>query len=1034
MKIIQKLTFFAALTMLAVALAAQQRPERYLGYTVEGTAAQKEVEAKFQAIPSSEEARRWHRYFTAEPHPAGSPRNNELAQYIAEQWRAQGWEDVKVHQYDVLSSYPREVVVEMTAPRSHKFSLREAAYDVDPDTKNPAVRSGYLGFSASGEVTAPVVYAFSGNPEDYAYLRKQGIDPRGKIALVRYSNPYSYRGFKALTAQREGAAGIIIYSDPMEDGFAKGKVFPEGPWGPESHIQRGAITYDFIVPGDPLTPGWASLPDAKRIPIEEAQSVPRIMAVPMSWGEAKLLFEAMDGPEAPKNWQGAMPVKYRLTGKSLRVHLKVDMDARVMPNFVTEARIRGSELPDEWIVMGNHRDAWEFGGVDPSSGTASMMELTRALGELKKQGIRPRRTLVVCSWDGEEVALTGSTEWGEHFADELKQKAVAYLNVDSSTSGSNFNPSAVASLAPLLLEVGAAVRAPSGKPLSEELRAYRTTQAAKQGGKVPDLVDVRIGSGSDHTVFLNHLGVPTVGLEFDGPYGVYHSVYDNFYWMDKIGDPGFRYHKALTQVWGVLALRLANAAALPFDFGEYAAKIREFVRDLEVASKVTAKQLDLTALQRATVDFQSAGRALKHHVEQELLKFGKLTPTQSQALNRAALGVERNWLHPEGIPGRPWFKHLLYAARYTYAHLELPGLTEAVEAGNWKLAAEQSRLLEAALRRNTALLNETLEALQKEQPGHGAAAAKRPLADLEKELRAVQQKLAGEMAVYVKNLTTGEEVALDADRVYETFSVIKVPIMAEVFRQAEAGKFSLQDRLEYKSSHARWPSGVLYAMQPGLNPTVMDLLTLMIIISDNSATDMLGDKVGRASVTQFMRELGLKNTKIEFSDLDWDRVWLGHLDPRFRTESAEGVMSFPFEKYPGQQVSEAFRKAIYDSGIYFGHSTAREMGRVFELMAKGELVSKGASESMIAILRKQQVNDRFPKYLGDVEVAHKTGDGQPYIANDAGILWVKDQPIVLVVFTGRHRGTRAELHEAVARVAAYVARYYGASVRANFMN
>ncbi len=277
-------------------------------------------------------------------------------------------------------------------------------------------------------------------------------------------------------------------------------------------------------------------------------------------------------------------------------------------------------------------------------------------------------------------------------------------------------------------------------------------------------------------------------------------------------------------------------------------------------------------------------------------------------------------------------------------------------------------------------------------------------------------------------------MALDADSVYETFSVIKVPIMAEVFRQAEAGKFSLQDRLEYKSSHARWPSGVLYAMQPGLNPTVMDLLTLMIIISDNSATDMLGDKVGRGNVTQFMHELGLKNTKIEFSDLDWDRVWLGHLDPRFRTESAEGVMSFPFEKYPGQQVSEAFRKAIYDSGIYFGHSTAREMGRVFELMAKGELVSKSASESMIAILRKQQVNDRFPKYLGDVEVAHKTGDGQPYIANDAGILWVKDQPIVLVVFTGRHRGTRAELHEAVARVAAYVARYYGASVRANFMN
>ncbi len=1013
-------------------LGAQNPPERYLGYTPQGTAAQKAIEEKFRAIPSPAEARKWHRYFTAEPHPAGSKRNNELARYIAEQWRAQGWEDVKVHQYDVLSSTPREVLLEMTAPRAHRFTLREDAYDVDPDTRNPAVQTGYLGFSASGDVTAPVVYAFSGNPEDYAYLRKQGIDPRGKIAIVRYSNPYSYRGFKALTAQREGAAGLIIYSDPMEDGFAKGKVFPDGPWGPESHIQRGAITYDFIVPGDPLTPGWASLPGAKRIPMEEAQSVPRVMAAPMSWREAKMIFEAMDGPEAPKNWQGAIPVKYRLTGTALRLRMKVDMDTRVMPNLVVEARIRGQELPDEWVVMGNHRDAWEYGGVDPSSGTASMMELTRALGELKAQGIRPQRTLVVCSWDGEEYALTGSTEWGENFADELKRKAVAYLNVDSSTSGPNFNPSAVASLAPVLEEVSRSVTAPTGRPLWEDLRAQRAEQGKQRGGAAPDLVDTRIGSGSDHTVFLNHLGVPTVGLDFDGPYGVYHSVYDNFYWMDKIGDPGYRYHTTMTQMWGSLALRLANADALPFDFSRYAEKVREFTRDLQQAGAVTDEQVDLRPLLRATVEMQTAGRALKHHVEEETLRHGSLPAAQSAELNRAALAFERNWLNPDGIPGRPWFKHLLYAARYTYAHLELPGLTEAVEGRDWKRAAEQAGLLEAAVRRNTTLLKDALAALQHPPPAAAAPAPKRTLAALENELRGVQQKLAGEMAIYMKNLSTGEEVALDADRVYETFSVIKVPIMAEVFRQAEAGKLSLNDRIELKTSHARWPSGVLYTLQPGLNPTIHDLLTLMIIISDNAATDILGDKAGRNNVTQFMRELGLKNTTIEFSDFDWDRVWLGHLDPRFRTETPEGVMSFPFDRFSGKQVSEAFRKAIYDSGIYFGHSTAREMGRVFELMQKGQLVSPRASELMLAILRKQQVNDRFPKYLGDIEVAHKTGDGQPYIANDAGILWVQDQPVVLVVFTGRHRGSKAELHEAVARVAAYVARHYGGAISPGF--
>ena len=303
---------------------------------------------------------------------------------------------------------------------------------------------------------------------------------------------------------------------------------------------------------------------------------------------------------------------------------------------------------------------------------------------------------------------------------------------------------------------------------------------------------------------------------------------------------------------------------------------------------------------------------------------------------------------------------------------------------------------------------------------------------LEQELARIRQKFPGDMAVYMKNLSSGEEIALDADRVYETFSVIKVPIMAEILRQAEAGKFSLSDRVTLKAGDARWPSGVLYTMDPGLQPTIRDLLTLMIIISDNAATDLLGDKAGRANVTQFMRSLGLEKTTIEFSDVDWDRVWLSTLDPSFRNATNEEVMKFPFGKYSGAQVREAFRKTIYESNIYFGHSTAREMGKVFEWMAKKELVSKSASELMLSILRKQQVNNRFPRYLRDVEIAHKTGDGQPFIANDAGILWVKEQPIVLVVFTGRHRGQTASLHDAVARVAALIARHYGGALAPDF--
>jgi len=696
---------------------APARPRQLitLGFSPAAARAERQVEEKFKAIPSAEEARKHHRFLTAEPHPAGSERNYQLALYIADLWKQQGWEDVTLRRYDVLSSSPREVSAQMVSPIQYQLGLREDPYDVDPDTKNPRVRSGYLGFSASGEVTAPVVYAHSGNPQDYELLRRNGIAVKGKIVLVRYSNPYSYRGFKALTAEREGAAALLIYSDPAEDGYSRGKVFPDGPWGPASHIQRGAITYDFLVPGDPLTPGWASVPGARRIPVEQAVSVPKIMAVAISWRDARPLLEHMDGPKAPKDWQGALPITYRLGGNAVRLHLKVDMDTSVRPNYVVEARIGGAEVPDEWVLLGNHRDAWEFGGVDPSSGTASMLELSRAFGALKQQGIRPRRTLVICSWDGEEYALTGSTEWGEQFAEELQKKLVAYLNVDSSTSGPNFEGEAVASLAPLLVEVSRSLQEPSGASLYRAWRASsgRARRAARSARPVTDanLVNTRIGSGSDHTVFLNFLGRPTIGLHFDGPYGVYHSMYDNFYWMNHFGDPGYRYHRLMAQLWGVLALRLANAEVLPFDFAFYGANIRQFVAELDSANHVQQK-MDLKPLLDRVTEFEAAGRELNRS-EARALAAGPLEAARAALLNQQLMQVEANWLNPEGIPGRPWFKHILYAARYTYAHLELPGLTEAVEKGDWKTAQEQAALLERALVRNAALLREASANLER---------------------------------------------------------------------------------------------------------------------------------------------------------------------------------------------------------------------------------------------------------------------------------------------------------------------------------
>jgi N-acetylated-alpha-linked acidic dipeptidase len=749
MRLFQPMRFASASGLLAVTIPLfAQTPNQplpsILGFTPSSAAHESDIENKFKSIPSPDEERRQHHIFTAEPHVAGSKRNNELARYIADEWRNEGLEDVIIRRYDVYGSNPKFTSLEMVAPMHYRALLRELPILGDPDSKNKSISSAWSGMSASGEVTAPLVYAHSGNPEDYEYLRKQGIDIKGKVVLVRYSNPYSYRGFKALTAQREGAAAILIYSDPAEDGFKKGKVDPNGPWGPEYHIQRGAITYDFMVPGDPLTPGWASIPGAKRIPVEEAVSIPKIMALPLSWHDAKPLLAQMDGPPAPADWQGGLPIKYHLGGNRVRVHVKIEMDNSTQPYYVVEGRIRGAELPDEWIVLGNHRDAWVFGGVDPSSGTASMMELTRALGRVAKEGARPKRTIIVCSWDGEEVGLTGSTEWGEQFANELREKAVAYINVDEATSGADFHGQAVASLAPMLVETTRSLRDPSGKSLYQ---AWKESAAREQESPPPEpvtdanLADTRIGSGSDHTVFLNFIGMPVLGLGFEGPYGVYHSAYDDFFWMNHFGDPGYRYHTLMSQLWGVLALRLANADLLPFDFATYAANIREFVNELAKNNKAMWGQLPLPALSGAegavqpaetrqlppldlqpiltAIDaFEAAGKRLNESTNR-VLASGAIDPKQAVPINHGMMQIERNWLNPDGIPGRPWFKHILYGARFTYAHLELPGLTEAVEKRDWATAEQQAEILRQALKKNTKLLDELNSTLSGEISASG---------------------------------------------------------------------------------------------------------------------------------------------------------------------------------------------------------------------------------------------------------------------------------------------------------------------------
>jgi len=650
---------------------------------------------------SPEKIDKYLRFFTAEPHVASTPRNNDLAKFIFEEWKSYGLEDVRISEYDVLLSFPERISVEMILPKKYVMKLAEAPYPQDPDTQKDA-GIPYNAYSRSGDITAPVIYANNGNPQDFDYLEKKGVKLQGKIALVRYSMPYSYRGFKALTAEKRGLAGLLIYSDPKDDGSARGPVFPDGPWGPLSHIQRGGIPFDFIYPGDPLTPGWASTPGSKRISPEEAQTIPKLISVPISAEDALPLFEGMGGEEAPEEWKGALPVTYCLGGETPLVHIAIKMDNSIKKISNVIGCIKGTDGTDDFILVGNHRDAWVFGGVDPSSGTATLMELARAFGEAKKAGFVPRRSIYFASWDAEEFTITGSTEWGEENREWLKKKLVAYLNVDSSASGQDFSIWAVPSLSRVILRSLQEVQDPvTGKTVYERWKEgpkeNGTTDIAGESGRINP-----IGSGSDHTVFLNHICAPSLDMSFGGDYGVYHSMYDDYYWMTHFGDPGMKYSAALARIWAHQAIDLAASRLLPLDFEVYARELKGYLEEWARQFDPTKKRLQ--KLFGLVEEMRQNAAAINPPIFGGPDSGTEIAKDKIQEANRVLLQIERDFSYPEGIPNRTWFKHLIFGTRSTYDALLLPELQEAAEAGNDKgVSAAIAHLEEALARVNSKL-------------------------------------------------------------------------------------------------------------------------------------------------------------------------------------------------------------------------------------------------------------------------------------------------------------------------------------------
>ncbi len=717
------MTRLAAAAFLLLPALAVAHAQQVFGYR--DFSQQAKWDATFLAVPDPVLAGQHLKELTKAPHWASSPEDYATAQYVEQKFKAAGITDTKIIPYKVLLNKPVKIVIEAFDASGKKLMSGPTPEHVgpadggDPFQDDPRVLPAFNGGSPSGDITADVVYANYGSPADFKRLADLHVDVKGKIVLVRYGG--NYRGIKVYDAQLAGAAGVLIYSDPIDDGYANGDKYPKGPWRPDSAVQRGAIQFLPIYPGDATTPGVAStldLPDSKRIPADKIQANwPSIPANPLSYLDAAPILQALAGPNVPHAWQGALPFAYHVGGAgSVKVHMHLEQDTKLRVIWDVIGTIPGSDPAEKnnWVVAGNHRDAWVYGAVDPNSGTAAMLETVHGLGTLLKAGWKPKRTIVIGSWDAEEEGLVGSTEWVE---DHMKQldHAVAYFNTDVGVSGPNFNASAVPSLKQFVREVTRGVSAPQGGTVYDQwlkTQTARQTENEDEGGSTRGARPRRggmeegqvrvgdLGSGSDYTPFFQHAGVPSTDIGSNGPYGVYHSVFDNYNWFIKNADPTFVYEQQQARVFGLEILHMADADVLPYDFDTYGKNIQGYITQSETRATTANLTLDFTALKAAAARFATAGTAV--HARQ-------LSPaTDAAALNQQLRSAENALLDPAGLPRRDWFKHLVYApGEFTgYAAVVIPGVNEGIDANDAPRTQSQIAPLTAALNRSAAILEQ----------------------------------------------------------------------------------------------------------------------------------------------------------------------------------------------------------------------------------------------------------------------------------------------------------------------------------------
>ncbi len=669
------------------------------GFTAENAITQQRYEADFKELVSAERCKHRLRHITEEPHLAGTENSRKVAEYLRTEFENYGLQ-VQVYEYHVYLPHPLEVHVELVSPGKHLAVGKEASWEWDKDSYETEIVPGYNAYSPDGDVTAELIYVNRGLPEDYEILKERGISVEGKICIARYGG--SYRGVKAKVAGDNGAVGLILYSDPDDDGYMRGDVYPRGPWRSEDAIQRGTVKYIFQHASDPLTPGWAATKDADRLSIDEATDLPKIPVVPLAYRDAKPFLKALAGPNAPSEWQGGLPFAYHIGPGPAKVRIKVRCEHSNRPIYNVIATLEGTEYPDQWVILGNHHDAWVYGAADPGSGTTALLEVAQCFGELAKKGLRPKRTIVFAAWDAEEFGILGSTEWVEDLKSTLQEKVIAYLNVDIAATGGRFYVSAIPSLRELIREVTRTVVDPATlKPVYESWKIAQDKEIPQVGN---------LGSGSDHSPFVGHAGIPAISMGFSGAYGVYHAMQDNFYWMERFGDPTFQYQAAMSRIWGTLALQLANADILPFDYETYATDLMTPLKLLQNSGSENKIAQDVKALDDLLTEWQQVAGLLnqglvRYLASNDLSRIGEI--------NQRLYQLERRLTNESGLPLRPWFKHLIYAPGLNtgYAAVVFPGVLDAIERGDDAAVHAEVDKLVAAFTRMIQGINEIREML-----------------------------------------------------------------------------------------------------------------------------------------------------------------------------------------------------------------------------------------------------------------------------------------------------------------------------------